>query len=231
MDKNRFIVECSNLGIVVTDEHLSLLNKYYELLVEWNKKINLTSIVLKKDVYLKHFYDSLTLVKVLNFNDVSSLCDVGTGAGFPGIVMKIFFPHLDVTLIDALNKRINFLKEVCKTLNFKNVNFIHGRAEDVAKNFRSCFDVVTARAVASLPILIEYCVPMVRCKKYFIALKGDENLEISQNAIKTLNCTVEKVERFKLPIERSNRTIIKIFKNVENLNYPRKFSEIKRKPL
>ena len=158
MDKELFILETNKLGIDLTNEMFEKLEKYYELLVEWNEKINLTTITDKKEVFLKHFYDSLTLCKVINLNEVDSLCDIGTGAGFPGIVLKICFPHLKLTLVDALNKRINFLKLVCEELKLNNVECIHARAEEYALKNRDKFDVVTARAVASLPILLEYSI-------------------------------------------------------------------------
>lgn len=232
MDRETFILEVKKLNIDLTDEMLEKLEKYYELLVEWNEKINLTAITDKKEVYLKHFYDSLTLCKVIDLNEVESLCDIGTGAGFPGIVLKICFPHLQLTLVDALNKRINFLKLVCETLKLENVDCIHARAEEYALKNREKFDVVTARAVASLPILLEYSIPLVKKSKYFIALKGTEDIKESQNALNVLNSKILKEEKFLLPIENSNRTIIKVQKLGNTLGkYPRRFSEIKKKSL
>jgi len=209
MDRETFILEVKKLNIELTDDMLDKLEKYYELLVEWNEKINLTAITDKSDVYLKHFYDSLTLCKVINLNEVDNLCDIGTGAGFPGIVLKICFPHLKITLIDALNKRINFLKIVCENLGLIDVEFIHTRAEEYAIKNRDIFDVVTARAVAPLNILLEYCIPLVKKGKYFIALKGNEN--ISEGSVRTI-----------IKVEKLGNTAGK---------YPRKFSEIKKKPL
>jgi len=232
MDRETFILEVKKLNIELTDDMLDKLEKYYELLVEWNEKINLTAITDKSDVYLKHFYDSLTLCKVINLNEVDNLCDIGTGAGFPGIVLKICFPHLKITLIDALNKRINFLKIVCENLGLIDVEFIHTRAEEYAIKNRDIFDVVTARAVAPLNILLEYCIPLVKKGKYFIALKGNENISESNNALVTLNSKVLIEEKFLLPIEGSVRTIIKVEKLGNTAGkYPRKFSEIKKKPL
>lgn len=232
MDRELFILETNRLGINLTNEMFDKLEKYYELLVEWNGKINLTAITDKKEVFLKHFYDSLTLCKVINLNEVDSLCDIGTGAGFPGIVLKICFPHLKLTLVDALNKRINFLKLVCEELKLNNVECIHARAEEYALKNRDKFDVVTARAVASLPILLEYSIPLVKKSKYFIALKGNEDTNESMNALKVLNSKILKEERFLLPIEESSRTIIMVQKlgNTSG-KYPRRFSEIKKKPL
>ena len=155
MDKEEFIKEVSNLGIEVSLDQLEKLDRYYDLLVEWNKKINLTAIVEKKKVYLKHFYDSLTLVKVIDLNKENTFLDVGTGAGFPGIVIKIFFPHLKVTLLDSIGKRIVFLKKVINELKLDNILCVCERAEVYACSHRNCYDVVTARAVSSINILLE----------------------------------------------------------------------------
>jgi len=232
MDRELFILEANKLNINLSDKMLNQLEKYYELLVEWNEKINLTAITDKNEVYLKHFYDSLTLCKVIDLNEIDSLCDIGTGAGFPGIVLKICFPHVELTLVDALNKRINFLKLVCGELGLTNVECIHARAEEYAIKNREKFDVVTARAVAALPVLLEYSIPLVKNSKYFIALKGTEDINESKNALKILNCKILQEEKFLLPIEKSNRTIIKVQKlgNTSG-KYPRRFSEIKKKPL
>jgi len=232
MDRELFILEANKLNINLSDKMLNQLEKYYELLVEWNEKINLTAITDKNEVYLKHFYDSLTLCKVINLNEIDSLCDIGTGAGFPGVVLKICFPHLKLTLVDALNKRIKFLKLVCKELGLTGVECIHARAEEYAIKNREKFDVVTARAVAALPILLEYSIPLVKNSKYFIALKGIENINESKNALNVLNCNILQEEKFLLPIEGSNRTIIKVQKLGNTLGkYPRRFSEIKKNPL
>ena len=232
MDRELFILEANKLNINLSDKMLNQLEKYYELLVEWNEKINLTAITDKNEVYLKHFYDSLTLCKVIDLNEIDSLCDIGTGAGFPGIVLKICFPHVELTLVDALNKRINFLKLVCGELGLTNVECIHARAEEYAIKNREKFDVVTARAVAALPVLLEYSIPLVKNSKYFIALKGTEDINESKNALKILNCKILQEEKFLLPIEKSNRTIIKVQKlGNTSAKYPRRFSEIKKKPL
>lgn len=234
MNQNKFIEELKKLSIEISEEQLNQLNKYYELLVSWNEKMNLTGIIEKDAVFLKHFYDSLTIVKVTNLNNVNSLCDVGTGAGFPGLVLKIIFPSLKVTLIDSLNKRINFLNKVIETLNLKDIETIHARAEEYGINNREKYDLVTARAVASLNILMEYTIPLVKEKGYFIAMKANVETEIEQskNALLKLDCHIEQIEKFNLPMENSNRTIIKIIKNSKtNKIFPRKYNEIKKKPL
>ena len=232
MDIDLFISEVQKLGVEVNDEKLQKLEKYYELLILWNEKMNLTAITEKKLVYLKHFYDSLTLAKVINLNEIDSLCDIGTGAGFPGIVLKIFYPSIKLTLVDALNKRVIFLNEVIKELKLDSVETIHGRAEEYAKNAREKFDVVTARAVSSFNVLLEYSIPLVKEGKYFIAMRGSDDTLNSSKALELLNSKKTKIVSFKLPIEESNRTIILVQKNGKtSLKYPRKFTEIKKSPL
>lgn len=234
MTISEFIEELKKLNIEPTEEQLNQLNKYYELIVEYNKVMNLTGITEKEQVYLKHFYDSLTIAKVIDLNKEETVCDIGTGAGFPGIVLKILFSNLKVTLIDSLNKRIEFLKIVIKELNLNNIEAIHARAEEYAKDNIEKFDVVTSRAVAPLKILLELSIPLLKINKYFISYKGIISREIieSENALKQLDSKIDKIEEFELPKENSNRTIIKIKKlNKTNKKYPRKFSEIKKKPL
>ena len=234
MTKDKFIEEVKKLGIEINNIQLEQLNKYYELLIEWNKVMNLTGIVEEEEVYLKHFYDSLTLYKVINLNNIENLCDVGTGAGFPGIVLKILFPTLKITLIDSLQKRINFLNEVIKSLDLKDIEAIHFRIEEYAINGRDKFDLVTARAVAPLNILSEYCLPLVKENGYFIAMKGNalEEINNSRNALNLLNSHIERIEEFTLPIEESQRTLIKVKKTDKtSKKYPRKYNEIKKNPL
>ena len=234
MTINEFIEELKKLNIEPTQNQLEQLNKYYELLIEYNKIMNLTGITEKDQVYLKHFYDSLTIIKVIDLKKEETLCDIGTGAGFPGLVIKILFPNLKVTLVDSLNKRIEFLKKVIKELNLENIEAIHCRAEEYAKKNIEKFDIVTSRAVAPLNILLELSIPLLKINKYFISYKGNISREIieSQNALKQLDSKIEKIEEFELPKENSNRTIIKIKKiNKTSKRFPRKYSEIKKKPL
>ena len=234
MTISEFMEELKKLNIEPTEEQLEQLNKYYELLIEYNKVMNLTGITEKDQVYLKHFYDSLTIIKVIDLKEEETLCDIGTGAGFPGIVLKILFPNLKITLIDSLNKRIEFLKIVIKELNLKDIEAIHARAEEYAINNIEKFDVVTSRAVAPLNILLELSIPLLKINKNFISYKGNISREIieSENTLKKLESKIEKIAQFELPKEKSNRTIIKIKKeNKTNKKYPRKFSEIKKKPL
>ena len=233
MNKDRFIKEVEKLGVEITEKKLEQLEKYYQLLIEYNKVMNLTGITEKDDVYLKHFYDSITIIKIIDLNHENNLCDLGSGAGFPGIVIKIFYPNLKVTLVDSLNKRIRFLNTVIKELELKGIEAVHIRIEEYAKNNKEQFDIVTARAVAHLNILLELGINLVKVEKYFISMKGNiENEQNYANAIKKLNCSLENIIKFKLPIEESNRSLIKIKKEKSTLKiFPRKYSEIKKNPL
>ena len=233
MNQSRFIKEVESLGLIITQEKLDKLEKYYELLIEYNKVMNLTGITKKEEVYFKHFYDSLTISKIVNLDKENNLCDLGSGAGFPGIVLKIFYPNLNIVLIDSLNKRINFLNIVIKKLNLKGIVAIHTRIEDYAKENIEKFDVVTARAVAPLNILLELGINLVKLNKFFIAMKGNINNEPNfNNAVEKLSCKIISTLEFNLPVEESNRTLIKILKEKStNKIFPRKFREIKKKPL
>lgn len=234
MSQSDFIKYLEELNINITESQLEQLNTYYKMLVEWNEKMNLTGITEKNQVYLKHFYDSLTICKVIDMTKEGTLCDVGTGAGFPGMVLKIVFPNLKVTLVDSLNKRLNFLNEVIKTLKLENIETIHDRVEEYAKKHREEYDIVTARAVSSLPVLMEYCTPLVKVGKYFIPLKSnvEQELEESKNAINKLSISLLEKKEFLLPIENSNRTILKFIKDKKTpLTFPRKYSDIVKKHL
>ena len=233
MTVDQFKNALEKLGITLTDTQLNQLDKYYELLVETNKVMNLTGIVEKKDVYLKHFYDSLTIIQCIDLKKVDSLCDIGTGAGFPGMVLKIVFPQLKVTLLDSLNKRIEFLNCVSNTLYLKDIEIIHTRAEEYASTHRNYFDVTTARAVAHLSVLLEYAIPMTKVNGYFIALKGkvEDELKETENAQKELGVTFVELKEFNLPIENSTRSICKFQKKKDIKKYPRKNSEIKKRKL
>lgn len=233
MNLNRFIEELKIINVSLTQIQLDQLNKYYDLLIEYNKKMNLTGITEYEEVYLKHFYDSLTIAKVIDLNSINTLCDIGTGAGFPGLVLKIVFPNLKITLLDSLNKRVEFLKIVIEELNLDNINVIHTRAEEYALKNRNKFDITTARAVAHTSILLEYAIPLTKINGYFIPLKGNMEEELNEidNAMNELKVNLIKLEKFKLPIEESNRTILLFKKLNDNKKYPRKYSEIKKKRL
>ena len=172
MNLNNFIEEVEKLGIKLSKNQLEQLEEFYELLIDYNEKVNLTRITEKEDVYLKHFYDSLTLIKAIDLNKGLTLCDVGTGAGFPGIVLKICFPQLKITLVETLQKRVRFLYLVKEKLNLKDLFICKERAEIFARNNRNKYDIVTSRAMARLNILNEMCIPLVKVNGYFIPMKG-----------------------------------------------------------
>lgn len=208
MNKEQFIAETKKLGINLTEEQLNKLNQFYNLLIEWNEKINLTRITKKEDVYLKHFYDSLTLAKVIDLSTKETLCDVGTGAGFPGIVLKIVYPNLKITLVDALQKRVNYLNVIIKDLQLENIQAIHTRGEDLHDKY----DVVTARAVANIEKLLKYTMHLVNNTGVFVAMKGNIDNELTpeiENKI-SKKYQILKIEKFELPIENSQRSLIVI---------------------
>ena len=233
MNQNDFINELNNLNIYPSELQLKQLDRYYELLIQYNKVMNLTGITEKEDVYLKHFYDSLTIVKVINLDNEYSLCDIGTGAGFPGVVLKILFPKLKVTLVDSLNKRINFLNIVIDELNLTGIVAIQDRIEEYGKKHRELFDIATARAVASLNVLLEFSIPLVKINGYFIPLKGKLEQEPSyQNALNELHCIIEKKIFFQLPKENSSRNLLLIKKcKRTDKKYPRDNAKIKKQHL
>lgn len=233
MTKEEFIKELEKLNITLTENQQKQLEKYYELLITWNEKINLTRITEKKDVYLKHFFDSITLIKAIDLNKELKVCDFGTGAGFPGIVLKIVFPKLNITLVDALNKRIEFLKLVIKELGLKNIIAIHDRGENFIKNNRETFDLITCRAVSKLNVISEICIPGVKINGYFIPMKAQIEEEIKNiNFLELLNSQIEDIISFNLPYENSTRNLVKIKKIKEtNKIYPRNFDKISKRPL
>lgn len=210
MTRAEFINELEKLGIKLTKEQEAKLERFYNLLIEWNEKINLTRITEKEEVYLKHFYDSLTLSKVVNLNNINTLCDVGTGAGFPGIVLKIVYPNLNITLIDSLRKRVNYLNEIIKKLELTNIKAIHSRGED----FSEKFDLVTSRAVANIEKLVNYTMHLVKKNGIFVAMKGDIEKELTKEVENKLSkkYKILGIEKFNLPIENSNRSLV-IIKN------------------
>ena len=206
MNKEEFIISIKELGIELTEEQLVKLNKFYNLLIEWNEKINLTRITEEKEVYLKHFYDSLTISKVVDLSTKETLCDVGTGAGFPGIVLKIVFPNLKITLVDSLLKRVNYLNAIISDLKLENIHAIHSRGED----FKEKFDVVTARAVANIEKLLGFTMHLVNKEGMFIAMKGNIEEEMTSEVINKINkkYQITEINKFLLPKENSNRSLI-----------------------
>ena len=233
MNKEDFIKEINSLNLEINDEILSKLDRYYKLLNEWNNKFNLTTILEEKDVYLKHFYDSICIVKSnLISNDNIKLCDFGTGAGFPGIVIKIFFPNINVTLIESNNKKCLFLNEVIKELDLKRIEVINNRMEIYTKKVRESFDIVTCRAVSHLRIISELAIPLLKVNGYFLPLKSniDEEIKESNDILNKLNSKIENIISYELPIENSKRNILIIKKLKEtNLIYPREYKKIIKK--
>ena len=211
MNIEEFISEVEKLGLKVTDKELSQLDIIYNTLIDTNKTMNLTRITDKDDVYLKHFYDSLTLTKVYDLNKITTLCDIGTGAGFPGLVLKIFYPNLDITLVDSLQKRVNYLNNLIEKLDLNGIKAYHNRAEDLIKQNKK-FDIVTARAVASLPKLLLWTMPLVNKNGSFLAMKGnvEEELNLAKDIMKKNNWYVNKKEVFHLPNKEDMRTILEI---------------------
>lgn len=229
MTEEEFITELTKLNIEVTPEKLDQLKEYASFLLEYNQHTNLTAIRDINEVYLKHFYDSLTIVKAINLKEVNTLLDIGTGPGFPGMVLKIIYPHLQITLMDSNNKKIGFLKALAQELNL-NVEIIYGRAEEFIVNRREYYDIVTSRAVASLDILAELSIPYVKTNGLFVAMKSNyqEELQATLPILKKLDSKVEKIEKFSLPKTLANRAIICIRKEkATNHKYPRNYNQIK----
>lgn len=237
MDEQTFKQALVNKKISLTDNQLSQFETYVDMLVEWNEKVNLTAITEKNEIYLKHFYDSITPAFYEDYTKYNTICDVGAGAGFPSLPLKICFPHLEVTIVDSLKKRIDFLQQLVDSLNLTKVTLVHSRAEDAGNNrhYREKFDIVTARAVARMSVLTEYCLPFVKKDGYFIALKGAsaaEELQDAKNAINTLGGKFKKEKTFHLPNDEGERALIWIEK-VKNTpkRFPRKAGTPNRNPI
>ena len=237
MKPEEFYVHLADLGFPLTDRQKEQYERYFELLIEWNEKINLTAITDKDEVYLKHFYDSIApILQGLIENQPIRLLDIGAGAGFPSLPMKILFPELDVTIIDSLNKRINFLHLLAEELGLSGVHFYHGRAEDFAqdKAFRAQFDIVTARAVARMQVLSELTIPYLKVGGRLLALKASnapEELEEAKNALNILFSKVEDNLQYELP-NGDPRYITLVEKKKETPNkYPRKAGMPNKRPL
>lgn len=232
-----FEMHLEELGITLSEKQKEQFLKFYELLVEWNKVMNLTGITEYEEVNQKHFIDSLSIAKAIDINKIETVIDVGTGAGFPGIPLKIAFPHLDVVLLDSLNKRINFLNNVINTLQLQNIQTIHGRAEDFAKQpkYREQFDLCVSRAVANLATLSELCIPYVKTDGLFIPYKSgeiDQELVDSKYALRVLGGSLEDVVKFQLPGTDIGRSFV-IVKKVQKTDkkYPRKAGLPAKEPI
>jgi len=234
MKINELFLELQKLGLDLDDKKKKQLENFCVFLSEENTKTNLTGLKTKEEIYLKHIYDSLTLVKAIDFKSIKTLLDVGTGAGFPGIVIKICFPNIEVTLIDANNKKCEFLEKATQQLKLTKTNIIQARAEDYIVENRESFDLVTARAVANLRILAELCLPFVKINGNFIAMKShvDEELDEAKETIELLGGSIEEIITLKLPIEKSLRTLVNIEKIQKTLlKFPRNYDRILKYPL
>ncbi len=233
MNKNDFINELNKIGVILSEHQLNQLDKYYNMLVEYNKNVNLTAITEYNQVLLKHFYDSLTLTKAIELTN-QKICDIGTGAGFPGIVLKIAYPNLEITLVESLTKRCVFLNEVIKELGLEDIKVVNQRAEEFSHNNIEYFDIITSRAVAKLNILLELSIKSLKIGGYYIALKAnvDEEIKSISTCLTKLNASLESITTFNLPIDNSLRNIIKIKKDGPTpSSYPRRYNEIKKRPL
>lgn len=237
MNEEQFLQALKEKGIELNEKQIAQFKRYFECLVEWNEKMNLTAITDAPSVYLKHFYDSISAAFFVNLKGEKKICDVGAGAGFPSLPLKICFPDLHVTIVDSLNKRIGFLEHLAKELQLENVAFVHARAEDFGQNaaYREQFDIVIARAVARLSVLSELCVPLVKQGGLFISMKGaaaEEELVDAKKALSTLGASVNEKYAFTLPIENSERNIFILNKDKKTpKKYPRKPGVPNKSPL
>lgn len=234
MNKEEFITRVKALNIEITAEKLKLLDLYFHELINYNSHTNLTAITKEEDVYLKHFYDSLTIVKVIDLNTINNLLDIGSGAGFPVLVLKIFFPNIKITLLDSNNKKTKFLEYITKKLDLKDVTIINDRVEKFALTNLNSFDLVTARAVKELNILAELSLPLVKKEKYFIAMKGNIDKEIinGEYAIIKMHGKIVDINKFFLFNNENERALIKVLK-LENtlISELRTYEKIIKKPL
>ncbi|WP_284140662.1 MULTISPECIES: 16S rRNA (guanine(527)-N(7))-methyltransferase RsmG [unclassified Virgibacillus] len=237
MNPEQFAAALEEQGIILNNRQKTQFSIYFDTLVEWNEKMNLTALTEKEDVYLKHFYDSISASFYYDFTEQIHICDVGAGAGFPSIPLKICFPQLHITIVDSLNKRIGFLNQLALQLGLDNVAFYHDRAESFGKNvkFREKFDVVMARAVARMSVLSELCLPLCRKDGVFIAMKGAQasnELQDAKGAIELLGGEPAEIHSFSLPKEDSDRSIIIIDKKRKTpKKYPRKAGLPNKEPL
>ena len=234
MTENDFCNQILNdFGITISNKQRELLNLFSDLLLDYNLKVNITSIKNKKEVYLKHFYDSLSIVKIIDLNNVESLLDVGSGGGFPGIVLKIFFPNVSITLLDSNHKKSDFQRYICDKLNLDNIIIVNDRAENFYLLVKK-YDIVVARAVARMNVLTELCLPFSKIGGYFIAMKGnaEEEIKEAKKSIEMLGGKTMDIIDFKMPYNAGNRTIIKVLhEKVTPVNYPRSYDKILKKPL
>lgn len=237
MNKEQFVQMLLEKGIPLSEKQMHQFDQYFHLLVEWNEKMNLTAITEEQEVYLKHFFDSVSAAFYIDFTEELTLCDVGAGAGFPSVPLAICFPNIQVTIVDSLNKRITFLEHLAKELGLTNVRAFHDRAETFAQNkdHREQYDMVTARAVARMSVLSELCLPLAKVGGRFVAMKaasGDDELSIAKKAITTMGAKVKETYRFTLPLEESERVIFEISKTKPTpKKYPRKAGTPNKTPI
>jgi 16S rRNA (guanine527-N7)-methyltransferase len=237
MFKEELQKAAAEYGINLTETQIAQYNRYFELLIEWNEKINLTAITAPKEVAIKHIIDSITAYDAALFREGTTVIDVGTGAGFPGLPLKIFCPEIKLTLMDSLNKRIKFLQTVVEELGLMDVECVHARAEEGARNkkYRESFDIAVSRAVARLPILCEYCLPFVKKGGHFIALKGmqyNDEAEEAVKAIKVMGGSRTEIRPVKLPEIDDKRAVIIINKTMPTpKTYPRKAGTPTKNPI
>lgn len=230
--KEDFYQTVKEYGVILNETQLMQFEKYAKMLVEWNEKMNLTAITDIDEIYEKHFLDSI--LPSFDVELKGSFCDVGAGAGFPSIPLKIVYPDLKVTIVETLGKRVTFLNALCKELGLEDVNCVHARAEDYAKDHRESFDIVSARAVANLPMLSELCIPLVKQGGMFLALKGAnalEEYELAEKAIHILGC--EKKQMDEKILSDGSKRINFVFQKIKPTpkKYPRAFAKIKKNPL
>jgi len=222
------------LNIELTEAQLSMFEIYYTFLLEYNQITNLTRITDHEEVFYKHFYDSLALAAAIDMHEVTSLCDMGAGAGFPSLPLKIIYPHLEITIVDALNKRIKFLEQLVIKLNMENVKLIHDRIETYAIKHLDAFDIVTARALGSLSMITEMGIPMTKKSGKLVAYKAiqyEEEVKESKNAFLILGSEIESIKHYNLPNEFGSRVLILVKKNKSVQGYPRSFAIMTKKPL
>lgn len=237
MTEEQFLNALKEKGIVLNTRQIEQFDTYYHLLVEWNEKMNLTAITDREEVYLKHFYDSISMAFYVDLTESITLCDVGAGAGFPSIPLKICFPNLNVTIVDSLNKRITFLNHLAEQLELDGVQFVHDRAETFGQNpkYREQFDLVTARAVARLSVLSELCLPLVKRGGQFVSMKGaaaENEYEDAKGAIRQLGGILKEEYAFSLPQEESDRHIFVFYKKrATPKKFPRKPGTPNKSPL
>lgn len=232
---NQFIKHIEKeFHITLTEMQSNQFRLYFQTLIAYNQKVNLTRITEENEVYYKHFYDSLTMIDTIDLKQVQTICDMGAGAGFPSIPLKIIYPHLKITIIDSLGKRIKFLEFLLETLEIKDVKLIYDRIENYAVKNLNTFDIVTARALGALPLILELGIPMVKEGKNFIAYKGsnyEEEIKESKRALDILKSHVSDVKTYELPYGMGYRAHVVIKKDKHIQGYPRNYSVIKKKPL